>query len=71
MQALISSNNYNGQTANIVFYSINNPDTPINLGSQILPYTRENEDIYGVYVLTFPNFKNKECAVTLNPSSAT
>jgi uncharacterized delta-60 repeat protein len=68
MQALISSNNYNGQTANILFYSINNPSIPIDLGPQTLPYTRFDDDIYGTYILTFASFKNKECVVVLNPT---
>jgi hypothetical protein len=67
-QALISSNNYNGQIADIVFYSVNNPNTPINLGSQVLPYTYTSidNDIYGTYNLTFSAFKNKQCIVVLN-----
>jgi hypothetical protein len=68
-QVLISSANYSGQNANIVFYSVNNPHIAVNLGTQTLPYTRDNEDPYGTYILTFAAFKNKKCIVSIdNPN---
>jgi hypothetical protein len=65
-KVLVSSTNYSGQNANIVFFSINSPHISVDLGVQILPYIREHEDVYGTYVLTFPSFKNKKCIVSID-----
>lgn len=66
----ITSDNYNGRTANITFYSVNAPSTAINLGSQSLPYSRTSNDIYGTYHLNFIGY-NKTCTVSLIDPNAT
>jgi len=65
IQIISSSGNYTGQTAVITFYSSNNPATPVDLGSQILPYNREGNDVYGNYEVNFTSY-NKTCSVTIN-----
>jgi hypothetical protein len=70
-KVLVSSVNYNGQNANIVFYSINSPNIATNLGLQTLPYTRDHEDVYGTYILTFPTFKNKKCIISIDDPNQT
>jgi hypothetical protein len=67
----IVSNNYNQQNAHIIFYSVDNPSTPIDLGVHQIPYTRESQDVYGTYVATFPDFKNKQCSITINNDQTT
>ena len=66
----ITSTNYNGQTAQITFYSVNAPNTPVNLGPQTLPYSRSGNDVYGSYELNFTAY-NKICVVTLNGTTTT
>lgn len=66
----ITSTNYNGQTAQITFYSVNAPNTPVNLGSQTLPYSRSGDDVYGSYELNFTAY-NKTCVVALNGTTTT
>ena len=65
-QILITSNNYQGQTADLTFYAASNPSVGIDLGSRVLPYTYEAEEIYGTYKLCFTAFNNKECIFLLN-----
>jgi hypothetical protein len=48
----IISNNYAGDSANIVFYA-QGSNTPVPLGTQTIPYTRTATNVYGRYVLTF------------------
>jgi hypothetical protein len=66
----ITSTNYNGKTAQITFYSVNDPDTPVNLGSHTIPYTRTDVDVYGIYELTFPAY-SKTCTVNLVATTTT
>lgn len=66
----ITSNNYNGQIAQITFYSVNAPTTAINLGRQTIPYSRSSNDIYGIYQLNFIVY-NKTCTVSLNDPTTT
>ncbi len=63
----ISSDNFNGQIANITFY----PDTggTISLGANVLPYTTELEYIYGVYELYFGAFDKTCFAYISNPDT--
>jgi hypothetical protein len=68
IQITSASGNFTGKTANIIFYSSNAPTTPINLGSQTLPYSRQGNDVYGNYELNFTDY-NKTCSVTItNPA---
>lgn len=66
----ITSTNYNGQTAQVTFYSVAAPNTPVNLGPQTLPYSRSGDDVYGSYELNFTAY-NKVCVVTLNGTTTT
>ena len=66
----ITSANYNGQTANVTFYSSNNPTVGINLGSQTIPYIRDSIDVYGTYELYFISY-NKTCSITINDPTIT
>jgi len=61
----ITSTNYNGQTAQVTFYSVNAPNTAVTLGPQTLPYSRSGNDVYGSYELNFTSY-DKVCFVTLN-----
>jgi hypothetical protein len=71
MQSIqITSNNYNNQLARIIFYSNQNPSSPVNLGDNILPYIRTDVDVYGTYQVYFPNY-NKTCNVTINDPTIT
>lgn len=70
IQIISSSGNYTGQTAAITFYSSNDPATPIDLGSQTLPYDREDIDVYGTYRLNFIN-QNKICEVSISSLGTT
>ena len=66
----ITSTNYNGQTAQVTFYSVSAPNTPVNLGPQTLPYSRSGNDVYGSYELNFTAY-NKVCVVTLDGTTTT
>ena len=66
----ITSSNYNGVAALITFYSVNDPNTGIDLGSQIIPYTRDGNDVYGTYRLNFIDY-NKICTVSISSSGTT
>lgn len=66
----ITSTNYNGQTAQVTFYSVNAPNTPVNLGPQTIPYSRSGNDVYGSYELNFTAY-NKVCIVALNGPTTT
>jgi hypothetical protein len=66
----ITSTNYNGQTAQVTFYSVNAPTTPVNLGPQTIPYSRSGNDVYGSYELNFTAY-NKTCVVALNGTTTT
>lgn len=57
----ISSQNYNGKTVSVVFYSINNPSIGINLGNFTVPITLSGDDLYGTYEITIPEYNNKIC----------
>ena len=61
----ITSVNYNGEGANIIFYSVNAPDVPVNLGLNVIPYIRTGSDVFGRYVLYFPNYRST-CEVTIS-----
>jgi hypothetical protein len=62
----IESNNYNGKTAQITFYSADAPTIPVSLGSHTIPYIRTDTDVYGAYELNFPAY-SKTCVVNLEP----
>jgi hypothetical protein len=66
----ITSINYNGIAASITFYSANDPNIGVDLGSQIIPYTRDGNDVYGTYRLNFIDY-NKICTVSISPSGTT
>jgi len=66
----ITSSNYNGVAASITFYSVNDPNTGVDLGSQIIPYTRDGNDVYGIYKLNFIDY-NKICTVSISSSEGT
>lgn len=66
----ITSSNYNGKAASITFYSVNDPNTGVDLGSQIIPYTRDGNDVYGTYILNFIDY-NKICTVSISSSGTT
>jgi len=66
----ITSNNYNGQTAQVTFYSVTAPTTAVNLGPQTLPYSRSGDDVYGSYELNFTAY-NKVCTAVLNGPTTT
>jgi septal ring-binding cell division protein DamX len=67
---LITSNNYDGKAAQITFYSADDPNTGVNLGSQIIPYTRTGNDVYGTYILNFIDY-NKICSISLSAPTTT
>jgi hypothetical protein len=67
----ITSVNFNNQSANITFYSENNPDVPVNLGLNIIPYTRFGNDIFGRYVLSFPAYGSVCEASISSPTTTT
>jgi hypothetical protein len=67
----ITSVNYNGQGANITFYSNNNPDFPVNLGLNVIPYTRTGSDVFGRYVLNFPAYDAICEANVVSPTTST
>jgi hypothetical protein len=60
----ITSTNYNGKTGEITFYSVNDPATPVNLGSHLIPYVRTDTDVYGTYILNFLAY-SKTCTINL------
>ena len=66
----ITSTNYNGQVAQVTFYSVNAPNTPVNLGPQTLPYSRSGDDVYGSYELNFTAY-NKWCYAVLDGTTTT
>jgi hypothetical protein len=66
----ITSTNYNGQTAQVTFYSVSAPSTPVILGPQTLPYSRSGDDVYGSYELNFTAY-NKVCYAVLNGTTTT
>lgn len=66
----ITSTNYNGQTAQVTFYSVNSPTTAVNLGPQTIPYSRSGNDVYGSYELNFTAY-NKVCFAILNGPTTT
>jgi hypothetical protein len=66
----ITSANYNGQTAQITFYSVTAPTTPVNLGPHTIPYSRSGDDVYGNYELNFTAY-NKVCYAVLNGPTTT
>jgi septal ring-binding cell division protein DamX len=49
---------------------VNDPNTEVDLGSQIIPYTRDGNDVYGTYRLNFIDY-NKICTVSISSSGAT
>lgn len=59
----ITSNNFNGHTADITFY----PDTggTVSLGSHVIPYTTTLDYVYGVYEFYIP-LDNRTCFCSLN-----
>lgn len=63
----ISSQNYNGKTASVVFYSINNPLVGINLGNFTLPFVYSSNDCYGTYECYFAEY-NSTCQVSVQPT---
>ena len=67
----ITSVNYNNQGANITFYSENNPNVPINLGLNTIPYNRTGNDVFGRYVLSFPSFGSVCEASIASPTTTT
>jgi hypothetical protein len=58
----IDSTNYSGQSGVVTFYSQNNPSTPIDLGLRLIPYTRNDSNVYGTYQIYFGDF-DKICYV--------
>lgn len=64
---VISSNNYNGQIANINFY----PDTggTISLGANVLPHEFDMDYYYGVYKLYFAVYDTTCYTYINNPDS--
>ena len=62
----ISSNTYNGQIANIVFFPAQNPSNPITLGTGLLPYSYTANNPYGLYTLTLSNPNNIQCNVSIH-----
>lgn len=60
---IITSINYEGETANIVF----SPDTggTINIGYVKIPYVFSSDYIYGQYSLYFPTYE-KYCYLDIN-----
>lgn len=66
----ITSANYNGQTAQITFYSVTAPTTPVNLGPHTIPYSRSGDDVYGSYELNFTAY-NKVCNATFTTTTTT
>lgn len=65
----ITSVNYNGQTAQITFYSEDAPIIPVSLGSHTIPYSRTDVDVYGTYELNFAAY-SKVCSVSLTSYEA-
>jgi hypothetical protein len=51
----ITSDIHNGSFARITYYSVNYPNVAANLGTNQLPYTRSDNEVYGRYVLYFPD----------------
>jgi hypothetical protein len=66
----ITSTNYNGQTAQVTFYSEDSPSTAVNLGSHTIPYVRTDSDVYGTYELNFAAY-SKICSVSLSAPTTT
>lgn len=60
--AVISSNNFSGQTGTMTFY----PDTggTVSIGTVTLPYNYTSDYVYGTYSIYFPSY-NKTCTVTI------
>jgi hypothetical protein len=67
-EILISSQNYNGKTVNVVFYSSSNPSVGINLGTFTVPFTYSSNDVWGTYEITIPEYNNKVCTHIVNPT---
>lgn len=67
-EILISSQNYNGKTVNVVFYSSSNPSVGINLGTFVVPFTYSSNDVFGTYEITIPEYDNKVCVYNVNPT---
>lgn len=65
---VISSENYSGQVANIVYY----PTTggSINIGVHTIPYTYITNYYYGEYYIYFLGF-SKVCNIILTPPTTT
>jgi len=66
----ITSDNYNNKLAHIIFYSNQNPSVPVDLGDNLIPYVRNDIDVYGTYQLYFADY-NKTCNITINSPSPT
>lgn len=67
-EILISSQNYNGKTVIVVFYSSSNPSVGINLGTFTVPFTYSANDIWGTYEITIPEYNNKICIYSVDPT---
>lgn len=68
----ITSDIHNGSFARITYYSVNYPNIGENLGTQQLPYTRNNNEVYGRYVLYFPDLDlTCESFIAVPPTTTT
>jgi hypothetical protein len=66
-QVRFSSQNYNGKTVSVIFYSFNNPTVAINLGTFVAPFTHTADDIWGTYEITSLEF-NSLCEIIVFPT---
>jgi hypothetical protein len=65
--ANISSQNFDGKVVNVTFYSFNNPEVGINLGTFTAPFTYSADDIWGTYEITVLEY-NLTCSAFLYPT---
>lgn len=64
----INSQNYNGKTVDVIFYSINNPEVGVSLGTYTVPFVYSSEDCFGTYELYPSEYEGKMCQVVMNPT---
>lgn len=64
----ITSQNYNGKTVDVIFYSINNPEVGVSLGTYTVPFIYSSPDCFGVYELYPSEYEGKMCEVVMNPT---
>jgi hypothetical protein len=64
----ITSQNYNGKTVDVIFYSINNPEVGVSLGTYTVPFIYSSPDCFGVYELYPSEYEGKMCQVVMNPT---